>query len=186
MGLRVLGLGYDDERIRVGPGGRGGSPLGCDLGWRAWMRDDDGWYRVAGSWSPRNAARADTVRVRTDDWRISGPPDDRPDENPGPAPGPNLFYVPGHYTPGGNRLVWTPGYWAEAQPGWDWVPARWVRLAEGWTFRKGYSDTRSRCEKRRPSQRGTSRLSRLAPRNCGFRTERSRRRPGSASDPPTP
>lgn len=99
-----------------------------------WMRDADGWYRIPGFWNmPR-----DRAVVTTSDWRLAGPPADQPDDTAGVAPGPNYFYVPGHYTPDGDRLAWTRGFWAKEQPGWDWVPARWVRRPSGWTYREGY------------------------------------------------
>lgn len=132
-----------------------------------WRRDADGWYRVPGFWSPRQGkqddlkdiepapdsapAPADAAAIpaiananaaaatnNAGDWRISGPPVDRPAESPGPAPGPDFFYIPGQYVPDGDRVTWKGGFWAQIQPGWDWVAARWSRQAEGWTYRKGY------------------------------------------------
>jgi hypothetical protein len=78
------------------------------------------------------------TQARVDDWRTNGPPADHPDDTPPPAPGSDYFFVPGHYTPAGDRLNWTTGFWARVQPGWDWVPARWVRRPGGWDFRDGY------------------------------------------------
>ncbi|SIN71886.1 hypothetical protein SAMN05444166_0402 [Singulisphaera sp. GP187] len=119
-----------------------------------WMRDADGWYRVPGFWSPRQQGRAgrdaapapaaalapatETAAANAPGWRISGPPADRPAESPGPAPGPDFFYIPGQYTPDGDRAVWKSGFWAQVQPGWDWVSARWSRQADGWHYRAGY------------------------------------------------
>jgi len=106
-----------------------------------WMRDDDGWYRVPGFWSRRrnlagtldiNAASIRPVR------RANGPPSDHPDDAPAAAPGPDFFFLPGHYSPDGDRLAWTPGFWARIQPGWDWIPARWVRRPDGWEFHEGH------------------------------------------------
>jgi hypothetical protein len=107
-----------------------------------WRRDADGWYRVPGFWSRRpdgavtlGSTVADPSRP---EWRTTGPPADHPADTPGPAPGPDYFFIPGHYTPDGDRVTWTPGSWARVQPGWDWVPARWVRRPDGWDFRAGY------------------------------------------------
>ncbi|MDR3637124.1 MAG: hypothetical protein P4L84_25195 [Isosphaeraceae bacterium] len=118
------------------------------------MRDADGWYRVPGYWNtPKTRARTMAAPAPTD-WRVAGPPAEEPEETPGPAPGPNSFYVPGHYTPDGDRLAWTPGFWADGQPGWDWIPARWVRRPNGWDYREGYwlrdSDAVRRHEVARP------------------------------------
>jgi hypothetical protein len=107
-----------------------------------WARDAQGWYRVRGFWSRRRGAAVEREPVAADprraDWRIAGPPRDRPVDDPGPAPSPDSFYVPGHYAPSGDRVTWTPGFWAQSRPGWDWIPARWVRRPEGWDFREGY------------------------------------------------
>ena len=103
-----------------------------------WMRDDDGWYRVPGYWNtPKPSTSAGERRI-VGNWRVDGPPAEQPDDVPGPAPSPESFYVPGHYTPDGNRLTWTRGFWAEMRPGWDWVPARWIRRPNGWEYREGY------------------------------------------------
>lgn len=110
-------------------------PAGASWVASRWMRDADGWYRVPGFW---NTPRRDRAVVTAGNWRADGPPADHPDDTPGAAPGPNYFYVPGHYTPDGDRLAWTNGFWAKEQPGWDWVPARWVRRPGGWTYRDGY------------------------------------------------
>jgi hypothetical protein len=107
-----------------------------------WMRDADGWYRVSGFWNrPRDRTGLVTTSTSTPvrpRWRTTGPPADHPDDTPTPAPGPDSFFVPGHYTPEGDRLNWTPGFWARVQPGWDWIPARWVRHPDGWEFHRGY------------------------------------------------
>lgn len=99
-----------------------------------WVRDDQGWSRSVGTWSPRRG------QVQAQAWRVNGPPAEHPEDVPGPAPGPDAFFVPGHYapTPTGDRLIWTAGFWASEQPGWDWVPARWIRKQDGWAFRSGY------------------------------------------------
>ena len=92
-----------------------------------WMRDADGWYRVSGFWNrPRDRTGLVTTSTSTPvrpRWRTTGPPADHPDDTPTSAPGPDSFYVPGHYTPEGDRLNWRPGFWARVQPGWDWIPA---------------------------------------------------------------
>jgi hypothetical protein len=103
-----------------------------------WLRDADGWYWVPGYWNTPKARATAAEAVGPRNWRAEGPPTEQPDDPPGAAPGPNAFYVPGHYTPEGDRLTWTRGFWAEVQPGWDWIPARWVRRTNGWEYREGY------------------------------------------------
>ncbi len=102
-----------------------------------WVRDDQGWSRVTGFWSPRQN-RSDEREVVTANWRRTGPPTATPADDPGVAPGPDAFLVPGHYAPRGGRVAWVPGYWARERPGFDWVSARWVRRQDGWDFRDGY------------------------------------------------
>ena len=118
----------------------GSPPVGSFWVNSRWVRDADGWYRVAGYWSRRRDRAVVATEFATTTqpaWRTTGPPADHPDDIPGPAPGPNYFFVPGHYEPAGDRLAWTPGFWAQVHPGWDWVPARWVRRPDGWQFREG-------------------------------------------------
>lgn len=110
-----------------------------------WVRDAEGWSREPGAWKPRQIAASDTDPTRPGAgvgsvrpaWKTTGPPTEPPAEAPGHAPDPESFYVPGHYTPDGDRVSWTPGFWTAAQPGWDWVPARWVRRPDGWDYRAG-------------------------------------------------
>jgi len=106
-----------------------------------WRRDDGGWYRVPGFWSRRRelqGALNNDAAASQPSWRATGPPADHPADTPAAAPGPDFFFIPGHYTPDGDRLAWKPGFWARLQPGWDWVPARWVRRPAGWEFRAGH------------------------------------------------
>jgi hypothetical protein len=106
-----------------------------------WMREEGGWYRVPGFWSPRrgapNPGAPDTVSNKPA-WRTTGPPADHPADTTAMAPGPEYFFVAGHYEPAGDQLIWKVGFWAREQPGWDWVSARWVRRAGGWEFRAGH------------------------------------------------
>jgi len=113
-----------------------------------WMRDADGWYRVPGSWSERQAGGPQTTPPMVpalalapapaleSNWQIDGPPADREDR-PGQAPAADYFYVAGHYAPEGDVLNWSAGFWAKLQPGWDWVPSRWLRRPDGWAYREG-------------------------------------------------
>jgi hypothetical protein len=106
-----------------------------------WERDQGGWHRVAGQWSPRRDAavvRNSLAAPREPAWRTTGPPADQPAETPAAAPGPDFFFVAGYYAPAGDQLRWRPGFWTRVQPGWDWVPARWVRRPSGWEYRAGH------------------------------------------------
>ena len=107
-----------------------------------WMRDQNGWYRVPGYWSPRRGERAQgspVIATAPPAWQTTGPPAEHPPDNPAPAPGPDYFYVAGHYEPmaDGTMLIWKSGFWAREERGWDWVPARWVRRPSGWEYRPG-------------------------------------------------
>lgn len=109
-----------------------------------WARDANGWSRLPGYWSPRQAMRpsldgfASQVAARPQaDWHRLGPPLDHPEDELGPAPAPDAFYVAGHYAPSGDQVAWKPGFWAQSRPGYEWLPARWVRRPDDWAFRPG-------------------------------------------------
>jgi hypothetical protein len=101
----------------------------------------DGWYRVAGQWSPRRdttVVRNTFATSRQPAWRTTGPPTVHPADTAAAPPGPDYFFVAGHYVPAGDQLRWRPGFWTRVQPGWDWIPSRWIQRPSGWEFRAGH------------------------------------------------
>jgi hypothetical protein len=133
-----------------------------------WVRDQKGWYRIAGTWSPRRGRLEPAQLIRSDSepaWKSTGPPADVPAEVTPPAPGPNYFYVAGHYEPesDGSKLVWKSGFWTREQPGWEWLPARWIRRPRGWDFRAGYWVREAGDGEVRVTIDGRQRTPRLAP-----------------------
>ncbi len=141
-----------------------------------WMRDQKGWYRVAGYWSPRRGGREPAPLFSSEDqpaWKTTGPPADHPRDTTAPAPGPDYFFVAGHYEPvaDGSRLAWKPGFWTREQPGLglgsgSLGPAtEWLGISRGPLGAR----TRGKRDDRRPPNGAAGRVRDRAWRRCAIR-----------------